>query len=279
MIYLGHGNPSIWSWSLSNGIPRCLDSEISPPYPESWCAGLFEKTFSENTEELAGVRDNWADYGGWPYPYGDGDSTEVCGECGHWANEAIHGKSFAEKVYVVGKSVLEGAGSLVAGVFRFHSWAEWETGHWVCEVASTSGFRSSEAWIILKSATGSARGYLRRQSFSTPHLLNRRSYHIPEARFSNLHRGIVHSPHFDLHCHTKYSGDNYLEPEELIKQALGKNLDGVCITEHSSLLDPWVIEKNKDSRGLLGLQRCWAINKSWASPYIWVKRRYLGLIV
>jgi histidinol phosphatase-like PHP family hydrolase len=24
----------------------------------------------------------------------------------------------------------------------------------------------------------------------------------------------------DLHCHTKYSGDNYLEPEELIEQAL-----------------------------------------------------------
>ena len=64
MIYLGHGNPSIWSWSLSNGIPRCLDSEISLPYPECWCAGLFEKTFSENTEELAGVRDNRADYAG-----------------------------------------------------------------------------------------------------------------------------------------------------------------------------------------------------------------------
>jgi len=41
----------------------------------------------------------------------------------------------------------------------------------------------------------------------------------------------------DLHCHTKYSGDNDLEPEELIEQAVKKNLDGVCITEHSSLLD------------------------------------------
>ena len=41
----------------------------------------------------------------------------------------------------------------------------------------------------------------------------------------------------DLHCHTKYSGDNYLEPEELIEQAVKRNLDGVCITEHSSLLD------------------------------------------
>jgi predicted metal-dependent phosphoesterase TrpH len=49
----------------------------------------------------------------------------------------------------------------------------------------------------------------------------------------------------DLHCHTRYSGDNYLEPEELIEQAVRMNLDGVCFTEHSSLLDSWVIEKIK----------------------------------
>lgn len=38
----------------------------------------------------------------------------------------------------------------------------------------------------------------------------------------------------DLHCHTKYSHDNYLEPEELIEQALRMGLDGICITEHFS---------------------------------------------
>ena len=53
----------------------------------------------------------------------------------------------------------------------------------------------------------------------------------------------------DLHCHTKYSGDNYLEPEELIEQAIRMSLDGVCITEHSSLLDSWVIEKIKIPEG------------------------------
>jgi len=53
----------------------------------------------------------------------------------------------------------------------------------------------------------------------------------------------------DLHCHTKYSGDNYLEPEELIEQALKVNLNGVCITEHSFLLDSWVIEKIKIPEG------------------------------
>jgi predicted metal-dependent phosphoesterase TrpH len=53
----------------------------------------------------------------------------------------------------------------------------------------------------------------------------------------------------DLHCHKKYSGDNALEPEELIEQALKKNLDGVWMTEHSSLLDSWVIEKIKIPEG------------------------------
>lgn len=31
-------------------------------------------------------------------------------------------------------------------------------------MASTSGFRSSEAWIVLRSGTGSVRGYLQNQS-------------------------------------------------------------------------------------------------------------------
>ena len=39
----------------------------------------------------------------------------------------------------------------------------------------------------------------------------------------------------DLHCHTKYSHDNDLEPEELIEQALRMGLDGICITEHFSV--------------------------------------------
>jgi predicted metal-dependent phosphoesterase TrpH len=39
----------------------------------------------------------------------------------------------------------------------------------------------------------------------------------------------------DLHCHSKYSDDSYLEPEELIEQAINVNLDGVCFTEHNSL--------------------------------------------
>jgi hypothetical protein len=40
----------------------------------------------------------------------------------------------------------------------------------------------------------------------------------------------------DLHCHTIYSGDSALEPEELFEAARQKGLDGVCITEHDSYL-------------------------------------------
>ncbi|MGA2317122.1 MAG: CehA/McbA family metallohydrolase [Thermodesulfobacteriota bacterium] len=47
----------------------------------------------------------------------------------------------------------------------------------------------------------------------------------------------------DLHCHTKYSGDNYLEPEELIEQAIKMNLEGVCLTEHHSIIPLWPLEK------------------------------------
>ena len=39
----------------------------------------------------------------------------------------------------------------------------------------------------------------------------------------------------DLHCHTKYSGDNHLEPEDLILRAMEVGLDAVCLTEHHSM--------------------------------------------
>jgi predicted metal-dependent phosphoesterase TrpH len=36
----------------------------------------------------------------------------------------------------------------------------------------------------------------------------------------------------DLHTHSKFSGDNYSEPEDYIMQALKLNLDGIAFTEH-----------------------------------------------
>jgi len=53
----------------------------------------------------------------------------------------------------------------------------------------------------------------------------------------------------DLHCHSKYSHDNYFEPEKLIEQAFKMNLDGVCFTEHHSLMASWPVEKIKIPEG------------------------------
>ncbi|MFH1240715.1 MAG: PHP domain-containing protein, partial [Pseudomonadota bacterium] len=47
----------------------------------------------------------------------------------------------------------------------------------------------------------------------------------------------------DLHCHSKFSHDNYLEPEALIREAIEAGLDGVCFTEHHSLLASLPVEK------------------------------------
>jgi predicted metal-dependent phosphoesterase TrpH len=47
----------------------------------------------------------------------------------------------------------------------------------------------------------------------------------------------------DLHCHTKYSYDSFWGPEELIEQAIKMNLDGVCFTEHHSLMASRPVEK------------------------------------
>lgn len=47
----------------------------------------------------------------------------------------------------------------------------------------------------------------------------------------------------DLHTHSKFSGDNYSEPEDYIVQALKLNLDGIAFTEHYSYEASDLIEK------------------------------------
>lgn len=49
----------------------------------------------------------------------------------------------------------------------------------------------------------------------------------------------------DLHCHSKYSSDSCLEPEELIAQAVKMDLEGVCFTEHHSMIPLWPLEQIK----------------------------------
>jgi len=53
----------------------------------------------------------------------------------------------------------------------------------------------------------------------------------------------------DLHCHSKYSGDSHLEPEEVIEQAIKLNMDGVCFAEHHSMMPSWPIERIKIPEG------------------------------
>jgi predicted metal-dependent phosphoesterase TrpH len=47
----------------------------------------------------------------------------------------------------------------------------------------------------------------------------------------------------DLHCHSKYSGDSHLEPEDVIEQAIKLNLDGVCFAEHYCMMPSWPLER------------------------------------
>jgi len=58
----------------------------------------------------------------------------------------------------------------------------------------------------------------------------------------------------DLHCHSKYSGDNHLEPESVIHLARERGLDGVCFTEHYSFDSSRPIEKIAVPAGFLVLR-------------------------
>ncbi len=50
----------------------------------------------------------------------------------------------------------------------------------------------------------------------------------------------------DLHVHSKYSGDNDSEPEELILQAVERGLFGIAVTEHYSYEASEPVEHLKD---------------------------------
>ena len=41
------GDEVIWAQRLSNGVSYCLDTEISPSYPESWGAWLGKAYWKE----------------------------------------------------------------------------------------------------------------------------------------------------------------------------------------------------------------------------------------
>ena len=98
MVYCWNGNTTIRTWSISYGISRCVDNEISSPYPESWRKGVFGKAFSESYQEYARMRDREVQYAGGPHSHGDDNSAEICGERCDRAFERADGEQSEEKV-------------------------------------------------------------------------------------------------------------------------------------------------------------------------------------
>jgi len=67
---------------LSNRISYRLDSEVSPPHPESWRPWVSAQTFSEGAQADTGMRDRHDEHTGGSYPHGDDHPTQICGERG-----------------------------------------------------------------------------------------------------------------------------------------------------------------------------------------------------
>jgi predicted metal-dependent phosphoesterase TrpH len=60
---------------------------------------------------------------------------------------------------------------------------------------------------------------------------------------------------FDLHVHTKYSGDASNEPSELIKIAKARGLDGIAVTDHDTTRGWEHFPKDKDFTIIQGIER------------------------
>ncbi len=58
----------------------------------------------------------------------------------------------------------------------------------------------------------------------------------------------------DLHCHTKYSHDNTLDPASFVRLAKARGLDAVCVTEHNSVEASAPVVALGREEGLLVLQ-------------------------
>lgn len=62
------------------------------------------------------------------------------------------------------------------------------------------------------------------------------------------------SMRIDLHCHSTYSYDNYLDPHRVIARARELKLDGVCFTEHLSYRVSRFVERIDPPDGFLILR-------------------------
>ncbi|MGC9516151.1 MAG: PHP domain-containing protein [Methanomicrobiales archaeon] len=52
---------------------------------------------------------------------------------------------------------------------------------------------------------------------------------------------------YDLHVHSKYSSDGYVEPELMVKTAKKRGLDGIAVTDHDTIKGGLLAEKFQDT--------------------------------
>ena len=55
-----HGSEVVRAQRLPHRISYSLGNEISPPYPESWCGGIFGQAVAEGNEGDARLRNSEA---------------------------------------------------------------------------------------------------------------------------------------------------------------------------------------------------------------------------
>jgi len=98
---------------------------------------------------------------------------------------------------------------------------------------------------------------------------------------------------YDLHIHSKYSSDGYLDPELLVKVAIKKGLSGVAVTDHNTLngglkakeyetYDFKVIvgcEKNTDRGEVTGLFLCEEIKSNTFQDVVEEIKDQNGLVI
>jgi len=145
MIRLASGNTIFWTQRLSDGVSYRLDPEISPPYPKSWSAGIFAKTFSESHDEFAGLRDRRISYERRSYSPTDDHSTAICRGRRDRKAKGDDGEWVEEKVFVVRQGLLERECRMVTGLFCHDGGDRRGAGPQIFKMARGPGFRSSEA--------------------------------------------------------------------------------------------------------------------------------------
>jgi hypothetical protein len=114
------GIKDIGSRGLSDRVSYSMDSEVSPPHPESGRPRVFDETFSEGDGDGSRVRDSGNKHTAGTSARCDDHPAEVCGERSDGEDQGSDEQPPSEKVSMVKQSILEGEYRLVAGIFCFN---------------------------------------------------------------------------------------------------------------------------------------------------------------